>query len=347
MRPTQLAFVTGLSFALGCSVSSSSQSTQSPDQAQEQDGEGDGEGAAQDPGRAPRTATGAKRIGSRKGVKKLSAKKPPRDPGDVSPSVTPVAPGSGPVSIGSFVPTAASPGSVIEVFGDGFSDKAKVTVGGVSWKVVGADKQRLAVEVPAKAKDGKIKVKVGKQSATSEGSFTVLEDDGGFGKPSTDPAHGLLGNVYNIGKSVSELPSFNDLGEPIAVIAVDTLDVPRRDFKQGFPGVGKDVVEWFGIHFKGSLNIVAGQEGEYELCLNSDDGSQLYIDQTPIVDNDGLHPAKEVCELVYMEPGEYQLDILYFQGPRYEIALQFSWAKDGGEKQIVPAEVLFKPLDRG
>ena len=106
------------------------------------------------------------------------------------------------------------------------------------------------------------------------------------------------------------------------------------------------MVEWFAIHFRGSLNIVDGAGGEYELCLNSDDGSQLYLDQVVIVDNDGVHPPRERCELVYMEPGEYQVDILYFQGPRYEIALQWSWAKDGGTKQIVPAEVLFRPGDR-
>jgi hypothetical protein len=64
------------------------------------------------------------------------------------------------------------------------------------------------------------------------------------------------------------------------------------------------------------------------------------------VDNDGVHPPKEKCELVYLEAGEYQVDVLYFQGPRYEIALQWSWAKDGGEKAIVPSEVLFRPRDR-
>ena len=104
--------------------------------------------------------------------------------------------------------------------------------------------------------------------------------------------------------------------------------------------------EWFAIHFRGSLNVVEGQAGEYNLCLNSDDGSQLYLDETPVVDNDGIHAPREKCELVYLDAGEYQVDVLYFQGPRFQIALQWSWAKDGGAKTIVPADVLFRPRDR-
>jgi len=332
-----------LAFSVGCAASSSSSSSTSPGSDQ---GDADQAGAADAPKttRKPRQATGTKAAGSRKGVKRLKAKKPPRDPSDVK--VAKIGDIGKPLGITSFVPTAASPGSAVEIFGGGFSDKAKVTVGGVSWKVAEATNERLVTTVPKNAKDGKIKVKVGNKTATSDDTFAALEDDGGFGKPSVDANHGLLGNVYVIGAEVTELPAFDDLGDPTAVIAVDTLDVPPRDFKQGFPGVESDVNEWFAIHFRGSLNIVEGQGGEYNLCMNSDDGSQLYLDENPVVDNDGVHGPKEKCELVYLEPGEYQVDVLYFQGPRYEIALQWSWAKDGGEKIIVPSEVLFRPRDR-
>jgi len=61
------------------------------------------------------------------------------------------------------------------------------------------------------------------------------------------------------------------------------------------------------------------------------------------VDNDGVHAATEVCELVYLEEGEYSVELRYFQVTSPEVALQFTWSRDGGAKQIVPAEVLFRP----
>lgn len=350
---TSFALLSASALLGGCVVKSNNQSSTDPNAGGYDDyyndgsgpPSGDGSGSGEVGSGRVRDASGTRGVASRKGVKKIRPKKPVIPAGGrnvvMPPKPTPLA-------FESFVPTAASKGSAVELFGGGFaSDAGKnaVTVAGVSWPVQEAAANRLVVQVPDGAKNGVFEVKVGGKTVKSKNPFSVLEDDGGFGKPTTDAVHGLLGNVYNIGKSVSEMPAIDDLGDPISVIAVDTLDVPKRDFKQGFPGVGTDVVEWFAIHFKGSLNIL--EEGEYEMCLNSDDGSILYLDGNTIVDNDGVHASKEVCELVYLYPGEYAADVLYFQGPKFEIALQWSWAKDGGTKGIVPRDNLFRPENPG
>lgn len=349
-----LALLAASSLLGGCVVKSSSQSSQDPGAGAYDDyykgdgadpGGGGGEGEVGS-GRV-RDSTGTRAAPSRKGVKKIKAKKPPLNPKTGRLTAGPAKPGAK-LGFESFVPTAASKGSAVELFGAGFSADAGnngVTVAGVKWTVAEAATNRLVVTVPDGAKDGVFEVKVGGKTVKSKTPFSVLEDDGGFGKPTSDATHGLLGSVYSIGKKVTEMPAIDDLGDPIAVIAVDTLDVPARDFKQGFPGVGTEVVEWFAIHFKGSLNIT--EEGEYEMCLNSDDGALLYLDGNTIVDNDGVHGPKEACELVYLYPGEYGADVLYFQGPKHEIALQWSWAKDGGAKGIVPREALFRPENPG
>jgi hypothetical protein len=178
----------------------------------------------------------------------------------------------------------------------------------------------------------------------SEAPFVVLPKDSPFGKASRkNKDHGLIGNVFDIGKEVKELPAFDDLGAPIGTIAVDSLDIASSQMKGAFKGKSGDVKEWFAIHFKGSLNITAA--GEYELCLNAGDGAQLYLDENLIVDNDGVHDTSEKCEKLAIEPGEYKLDLLYFQGTG-ELGLQLTWAKDGGKKEAVPAAALFPPDDR-
>ena len=308
-------------------------------------GEGQGGGAVSDGsasdgnGPKPRTVVGTRGSKPRTGVAlELVAKKRPRDPD------APAAPPRKPLpalGVAAFVPTAAGPGSIIEIFGGGFVSAPAgntVKVGGVAWKVTQASEGVLRVEVPAGAKSGPISVSANGKTVTSKHAISVLAPQA-FGIADKQPGQGLAGNVYKIPQPVTELPAFDDLGEAFAVVAVDVFDISSTGFA-GFPVEGQIAADWYAIHFKGSLNVL--EAGEYDLCLTSDDGSQLYIDETPVIDNDGVHEATEKCALVYMEPGEYQADILYFQGTD-DVALRWTWAKDGGEKVVVPMTALFPP----
>lgn len=139
---------------------------------------------------------------------------------------------------------------------------------------------------------------------------------------------------------IDKLPSYESIGA-----VIETFTVPNVDFDDAvaanFAG-SKKATGNYAMRFTGSINVEA--EAEYELCLHSDDGSQLLLEGTLVVSNDGVFDsATETCELVYLAAGEYQLEIDYFQADGPSATLHFAWAVDGGEKGIVPTEVLFKP----
>lgn len=246
-----------------------------------------------------------------------------------------------------FFPTAASVGSFVEIFGSGFPDDpkaAKVFVGGKALKVVELTADRIVAQVVAPS-SGVVEVGMGTRRLNSRNraktttKFTATAADGAFGQPHTEVGHGLLGAVYEVDPGATEIPNFNDLGAPVALVAFDDLDIPAGQAPAGIAGRGQS----FGIHFQGSLNIV--EAGDYELCLAAGDGALLFLDDTPIIDNDGAGATREVCEILTVEPGEYGLQLLYYQGADSEAGLTLSWAKDGGAKEPVPAQAFFPPED--
>jgi len=242
-------------------------------------------------------------------------------------------------------PTAASVGSLIEIYGSGFPEDAaatKVFIGGKRLKVIEVSPDRIVAEVSATS-NGVIEVGKGtgrinrRGRAKSNGAFVATAADGAFGQPRTQVGHGLLGMVYDIDAGATEIPNFNEFGAPVALVAFDDLDIPAGEAPGGIAGRGQS----FGIHFQGSLNIV--DEGEYEICLAAGDGALLFLDQTPVIDNDGAGASREVCEVLFVEPGEYGVDLLYYQGADTDAGLTLTWAKDGGERVPIPAEALFPP----
>ena len=244
------------------------------------------------------------------------------------------------VALDGVLPTAAPKGAFVEVFGSGLDRKdLVVAIGNKPQKIVKATEDRVVFKVTG----GKGKVALGKLDANKKFksfeqtsyAFEVL-GKGGLGQR-TNVDQGLIGNVYLIDGEVTELPQFS--GEPAATIAVDQLDIVDADFKTKIAGRNA----WFGVHFRGSLNLV--KAGDYEFCLNSDDGAQLYLDEGLILNNDGVHEAAEVCESFTVEPGEYQLDLLWFQAERGPMALQLTWSRDGGKKTPIPVNAFFPPED--
>jgi plastocyanin len=68
----------------------------------------------------------------------------------------------------------------------------------------------------------------------------------------------------------------------------------------------------FGLRFAG--NIEVPEAGKYTFSLASDDGSQLYLDDELVVDNDGRHGIKLVKGSIDLEPGTHRVRIVFFQG---------------------------------
>ena len=152
---------------------------------------------------------------------------------------------------------------------------------------------------------------------------------------------GLEGKIYFIKKYPSEMPNIEKM-KPKGVIYTEALNVPPQDFTAGFPGLG-DRNEWFGIDYTGRVWIET--EGEYRFKLLSDDGSRLYLDDKLVIDNDGMHPPEEVSGTAVLTRGIHKLRVMYFQGPRFHVALVLSVAPLGGDWKIFRTGEFQPPKD--
>ena len=128
---------------------------------------------------------------------------------------------------------------------------------------------------------------------------------------------GLEGVVYHISRFSKAIPNLQK-EKPRGKVYATSLNVPNRDFKEGFPGVTKRL-EWFAIDYTGRFWIE--KPGLYRFALTSDDGSRLFIDERTVVDNDGVHPAATKTASVELAGGIHHIRVQYFQGPGLQVAL--------------------------
>jgi hypothetical protein len=141
----------------------------------------------------------------------------------------------------------------------------------------------------------------------------VVEDDG--------ESRGLVGELYKLEPETQNLPDFSQM-TPVGRVLLGNLDIAERRFSKGFPQV-EDLYEWFGIRFSGRLQVPSNCQCEFKLV--SDDGAIVQIDGQPIIDNDGIHPTQAATGQMNLEAGEHTIQVDYYQGPRYHIALQLLW----------------------
>ncbi|HWD97494.1 MAG TPA: PA14 domain-containing protein [Bryobacteraceae bacterium] len=128
---------------------------------------------------------------------------------------------------------------------------------------------------------------------------------------------GLRGEIYFLPPGTQKLPGFSEL-DPAGTVYTSQLNIPARQFTQGFPGVARRI-EWFAIDYSGRFWIA--QPGVYDFALTSDDGSRLYIDGRLAIDNDGIHDAVRKVAAVNLGGGIHRVRVSYFQGPRFVLAL--------------------------
>jgi hypothetical protein len=158
-----------------------------------------------------------------------------------------------------------------------------------------------------------------------------------FGVTVVDP-YGLRGEIFLIHRGSRKLPDFRKL-EPVGTIYTSSLNVPPRDFSDGFPGVTRRF-EWFAIDYTGRFWI--DKPDSYRFSLESDDGSKLYIDDKLVINNDGVHPPQTVTRSINLTGGIHRIRVSYFQGPRFHVALMLGIAGPGEDFRLFTTEE-FRP----
>ena len=175
------------------------------------------------------------------------------------------------------------------------------------------------------------------------GSIVLDEGIMGLGIFDSDvkPGHGLIGQVYIPGGPIHFMPNFKRM-TPLYTFATANLNVSVRPYTEGFPTPQQQtVLENFAIHFRGKLAV--DTPGTYMFELLSDDGAKLYINGKLVVDNDGIHGPRSRQSYVALTAGFHLVEIHYFQGPRFQIALQWYYKPPNRSRRIVPPEVIFHP----
>ncbi|MBZ5859360.1 glycoside hydrolase family 97 catalytic domain-containing protein [Flavihumibacter profundi] len=96
--------------------------------------------------------------------------------------------------------------------------------------------------------------------------------------------------------------------------------------------------EYYGIQFSGFIDIPV--TGVYTFYVVSDDGSQIYIDDQKLVDNDSCHGDLEKSGEKALAAGLHRFTVNYFQNGSGQTLLVYIKGP-GMEKKIIPAS-LFK-----
>ena len=96
--------------------------------------------------------------------------------------------------------------------------------------------------------------------------------------------------------------------------------------------------ENFGLRFRGFFD--APTTGVYGFFLSSDDGSRLVLDGDLLVDNDGIHGAREISGYAALEAGLHEIELVFFQGTG-GIGLSLFFDGPGIERQELPSGMMF------
>jgi hypothetical protein len=143
-----------------------------------------------------------------------------------------------------------------------------------------------------------------------------------------DVTPGLIEEYYTfpLDLNMEFLPDF-DLFGPDSVNVVSTI----KNFKV-------TVNDNFMYRYTGYIDIPAN--GVYTFFTTSDDGSKLFIGETEVVNNDGLHGPEEKSGLIGLKAGKHAITVIFFELGGGE-ALIVQYKGPGIQKAYIPAEVLY------
>jgi len=142
---------------------------------------------------------------------------------------------------------------------------------------------------------------------------------------------GLTASYYNVGCCPKVLSDIDWSAKATMTEIVADINIPSSK-DPGWAGGPKDD---FGVKFSGDINVP--EEGTWTFYTNSDDGSDLSIDGTQVVNNDGLHGMKTRSGTIDLTAGEHEIEARVFErGGDYGMIVY--WKGPGvPSKTVIPA----------
>ncbi|MFA6128539.1 MAG: alpha-L-fucosidase [Bacteroidales bacterium] len=153
--------------------------------------------------------------------------------------------------------------------------------------------------------------------------FKVSKVKPAQGRQLSEAKQGLLFKLYR--GDWDRVPDFNGLTPNLEGIA--------NDFGQA----NKASDENFSIDYQGFINIPS--DGIYTLSLNSDDGSNLYVSDKLVIDNDGLHGPTEKSAELALGKGLHSIRLTFLEKTGGN-SLELKWKSGNGKSEPVPASAL-------
>jgi len=141
------------------------------------------------------------------------------------------------------------------------------------------------------------------------------------------PPRGLVGRYW-------DNPEWR--GNPIRVATATAFTVPA--IRAVLPGSAVQAfsAEWTGF-------IFVDRPGRYTFHVESDDGSFLYIDESPtqgpVVNNGGIHGRQVATGSIELSRGAHRIRLRYFQAGG-DLALFATWTPPGDKQTPLPANLL-------
>jgi hypothetical protein len=121
----------------------------------------------------------------------------------------------------------------------------------------------------------------------------------------------IVGTLLTTAAGVTTVGSFEYLGN---------FNVANSPVTSGFPvlplALQSVVQTWFIMKCTGYLVVTTS--GYTEFDTNSDDGSNLYVDGTLVVNNDGLHSAKQVFGMKNLQAEVHSFELDYLEGGGFQ-----------------------------
>jgi len=153
---------------------------------------------------------------------------------------------------------------------------------------------------------------------------------------------GLSCNVHNLSNwnGITNILSALSGSAPVGKFTLANLNVGDTPSANGFPSMPVNLqsqvgTEGYALDCNGYLDIETS--GMYTFSMLSDDGVRLVIDNKVIINSPQLQaPTISSSASVELQRGKRAFNVIYYQGPATQIALQLKYAGPFVSLQVIP-----------